>query len=638
MKNRRLYNMCGINGFNYSDTALIQAMNNITRHRGPDDNGVYADEHVTLGHNRLSIIDLSEKGHQPMSNEDGSIWITYNGEIYNFQGLREELLKKGHKFKSNTDTEVIIHAYEEYDLDFFNMLNGMWAFCIYDRNKRRFILGRDQFGIKPLYYYADKGRFIFSSMIGGILCHRVDTEPNDTAIMEYLAYNLEDHDTHTFFKNIYSLAHDSMLIYDLESGQCDIKKWYNPGLRAIKGKNDLRDLFIESVRLRTISDVPIGSCLSGGLDSSAIVCILDKYLKEPFYTFSFIAPGSPVDESRYIKEIGRVTNTKQFFTTIDSEMFLKDICDFIQCQEEPSTGLSIYVQYLVMRMAHEKGAKVLLDGQGSDEMFAGYVYYYSYYFYELLLKLKWYTLAKEMVMYLKNTKNLYPHSMLMFLLMPERMKYYVWKRSINTWVDHDYLNSLSKEKFDPRWRRMTLQEALSLTLFTTSIPEILRWEDKNSMRWSIETRPPFLDFILTESALAIPSDEKLQSGKRKVIFKEAIGDMIPDMISRRNDKIGFAAPADDFFRNDKIIEFCKSIIYSDSFKRRPYWKWARIEKLFNDHIRRKINIGDTIFKWINLEIWLRMYFPGISGDGCSPSTISVKSPAKRIALPVERIH
>lgn len=601
--------MCGINGFNWNDRYLIEEMNNATRHRGPDDKGIYTDEHVSLGHNRLSIIDLSVNGHQPMSNEDGTIWITYNGEVYNFIEIREELLKKGHKFKSNTDTEVIIHSYEEYGLDFVKKFNGMWAFCIYDKNKGVLILCRDQFGIKPLYYYVDGGRIIFSSMITGILCHRIETGPNSRAIMEYLAFNLEDHNTYTFFQDIYSLAHDSMLIYDLHTRGYVMKKWYRPSCRSIRCKDDVKELFIRSVISRTISDVPIGSCLSGGLDSSAIVCILDRSLKDKFYTFSFIAPGDSRDESRYISEIGKRTRTEQFFTMIHSEEFLEELYDFIMAQEEPVTGLSPYAQYRVMKLAHGHGAKVLLDGQGADELFAGYVYYYGYYFYELLRNFKWCTLLREMVSYIKVHRDTYPHAMFLFMLLPDTIKSYVFRKLINPWVNPDLLKSACGNEFDPRWKKMDLNSALSLTLFCAGIPEMLRWEDKNSMRWSIETRPPFLDIELVESVFSLPSDQKLRDGKRKLIFREAMEDIVPDIISGRNDKIGFAAPADDLFRNEKVISFCKDILYSESFKSRPYWRWDKVEKVFKEHIENKRNAGDIIFKWINLELWLRKYFP-----------------------------
>ena len=599
--------MCGINGFNWEDEDLVREMNKITRHRGPDDEGIYIDRAISLGHVRLSIIDLSKRGHQPMSNEDETIWIMHNGEIYNFKELGEELLKKGHKFRSRTDTEVVIHAYEEYGLESVSRFNGMWAFCIYDKNKDILVLSRDRFGIKPLYYYIDEDKIIFSSMIAGILCHDIETSPNDKAIIEYLAFNLEDHRQYTFFENIYSLAQGSILIYDLKTKQHNIRKWYHPKVRGPKKENDLRDIFVESVKLRTVSDVPVGSCLSGGIDSSTIVCTLDKFLDHTFYTYSLIAPGSPTDESKYIKEVGRNTDTKQFFITMNEEEFLEEIHDFIVAQEEPVTGLSPYAQYRVMKLAHEQGAKVLLDGQGGDELFAGYIYYFSWYFYELFTKFKWYTLIKEMGLYLRNFKNIFPHAMFIFLLLPDSIKYIVWKEFMNKWVNHELLEKLCEEK-DPRWKAMSLKDGLLLTLFSTAIPHLLRWEDKSSMRWSIESRVPFLDVVVVESASSLPSEQKLHNGRTKVIFKRAMKDILPEMIKNRTDKIGFGTPVDDFFRNEKIMAFSKEIIYSECFKNRPYWNWEEVEKAFIGHIENKKNAGPTIWKWINLEIWLREFF------------------------------
>ena len=363
--------MCGINGFSWKDEALIKRMNSVTEHRGPDDAGFLTDENVSLGHSRLSIIDLSEKGHQPMSNEDLSLWIIYNGEVYNFDELRKDLMEQGHIFKSATDTEVILHAYEQYGFECVKKFNGMWAFCIYDTNTGSLVLCRDQFGIKPLYYYHTKDNLIFSSMIAGILCHAIETSPNSRIIMEYLAYNLQDHDVATFFSHVNHLPSGSFLIYNLRTKQCEIKKWYTERISDTNDKRTIREHFIESVKLRTVADVPVGSCLSGGIDSSSIVCILDSLLGEKFYTFSLVVPGSVLDESRYIKEIGKHTKTEQFFTTIEYTEFMHELHDFIVAQEEPVTRMTSYSQYQVMKLAYKNGAKVLLDGQGEMRSLRG---------------------------------------------------------------------------------------------------------------------------------------------------------------------------------------------------------------------------------------------------------------------------
>ena len=605
--------MCGINGFTWSDRDLIQKMNAVTKNRGPDDEGEYVDNAVSLGHSRLSIIDLSQKGHQPMSNEDGTIWLTYNGEIYNFSEIREDLIKAGHIFKSHTDSEVIIHAYEEYGMDCLHRFNGMWAFCIYDKKQNRLILSRDRFGVKPLYYHVSDGKIIFSSMISSILTHPVQRQQEVSVIMEYLAFNLINHDTRTFFKDIWSLAPGSYLLFDLRSKELSINKWYRIQQRQPVSVAELTRLFIQSVRSRTVADVPIGSCLSGGIDSSAIVCTLDTMVNQPFFTYSLVFPGKKIDESHYMKEVGKHTRIQQKFTTLEKEDYIRNFRDFMQAQEEPTTGLAVYGQYCVMRLASMNNAKVLLDGQGGDEIFAGYDYYFAYYYYELLKRGRIITLLKEMHAYHNNFRNYYPHKIFGFMLLPAELRTWIYKHYLSSWLNYEVFQKYAVNKSDPRIHGMSLHDALSLTLLSTAIPHLLRYEDKNSMRWGIETRVPFLDVNLVESAMSIPTADKMRNGKTKVIFKEAIKTLIPGMILHRKDKIGFDTPNDEFFRDPQIIEFCKKIFTSEEFKSRPYWNYKEVEKQYNLHLEGKSNIGETIFKWINLEIWLREFFETTTG-------------------------
>ncbi|MDD1699698.1 MAG: asparagine synthase (glutamine-hydrolyzing) [Methanoregula sp.] len=600
--------MCGINGFNWADLDLIKKMNSVTKNRGPDDEGKYIDNFVSLGHSRLSIIDLSPKGHQPMSNEDETIWLTYNGEIYNFNEIRQDLIKAGHIFKSHTDSEVIIHAYEQFGIDCLSRFNGMWAFCIYDKNREQLILSRDRFGVKPLYYHLSDGKIIFSSMISSILSHPLKRQQEISVIMEFLAFNLINHDKRTFFKDILSLEPGSYLIFDLTSKDVQIKQWYQLKQHPTVTAQELTALFIQSVKSRTVSDVPIGSCLSGGIDSSAIVCTLDTMINQPFFTYSLIFPGKKIDESRYMKEVGKFTKIQQQFTTLNVNDFLHDLRDFIKAQEEPTTGLSAYGQYCIMKLAYENKAKVLLDGQGGDEIFAGYTYYFAYYYYELLKKGHILALIKEMRSYHKNLKDYYPQLFLCFILLPAKIQNYLYKNYLLKWLNFDLLQESAVNKRDPRCKPMALHDSLVLTLLYTAIPHLLRHEDKNSMRWSIETRVPFLDFNLVESAMSIPTTDKIQNGKTKIIFKEAIKNLIPDMILHRKDKIGFETPVDEFFRDPQIVEFCNTIFTSEQFKSRPFWNWKEIERQFTRHREGKSNIGDTIWKWINLEIWMREFF------------------------------
>ncbi|TFG45607.1 MAG: asparagine synthase (glutamine-hydrolyzing), partial [Candidatus Brocadiia bacterium] len=550
---------------------------------------------VSLGNCRLAILDLTPHGHQPMSNEDGSLWIVHNGEIYNFEELRTELIQLGHTFISRTDTEVVLHAYEQWGIESFEKFHGMWGFCLYDKKAGELILSRDPFGIKPVYYYHHDDRFIFSSMISGILVHKIDTRPNDTAVMEFLAYNLKGHTNNTFFENISIVPAGHYIRYDLKTGKPAVVKWYTPRIHENVSVQDIRQAFFNSVKYRTVADVPIGSCLSGGIDSTAIVCTLDKQLDYPFSTFSFSAPGYKIDETKYIKEVGKHTKTKQFFTEITDEEFLDEIYDLVKTLEEPILGPSLYAQYRVMKLAHQHGAKVLLDGQGGDEIFGGYTYYFAYRFYGLLRRCRLITLCREMFLCAKNFKSFLPFGLFTFILMPNRLKNAIFKLFVRRWINHSLLVKLCGERSDPRWQKLSLKEALRLTLFSTSIPHLLLWEDKNSMRWSVESRVPFLDTKLVEMALSLQPEQKLKNGKTKLIFKQAIKDILPEMILARKDKIGFTVPVNDLFRSPKIIDFCKKIIYSDSFKSRPYWKWDRICRMFNAHIAGRKNHGKELW-------------------------------------------
>ena len=602
--------MCGINGFSWGQLEQINKMNIISTNRGPDDTGTYVNDDVSLGHNRLSIIDLSMNGHQPMSNEDGSVIIVYNGEIYNFLELRPELEEKGHIFKSNTDTEVVIHAYEEYGPDCVQKFNGMWAFCIYDVAEERLLLCRDQYGIKPLYYNLDNNRIIFSSMISPILCHNINSSPNEQAIYAYLAFGLEDHTDETFFSGIKSLTPGCYLTYSLKEHKHSMSKWYSPQRGRPMTAPELRKLFIDSIELRTRADVEVGSCLSGGIDSSAIVCTLETTVDKQVKTFSFVADGSIKDETQYIAEVGKHCSLDQHFTKLNPAEFISECQDFITCQEEPVTTLSPYAQYRVMKLAHSTGTKVLLDGQGGDELFLGYEFYYPYLFYEKLSQLKIASFMRETIVYTLKHQSVYPHMIFLFQILPKPLQRYIFMNNICPWINYHYFRDCDLTG-DPRWVLSDTTDCQKLTLYTTVIPHLLRWEDKNSMRWGIESRPPFLDYRLVEAALALPSEEKIGDGDTKIIFKKAIGNLLPELIRTRKNKIGFEVSDDDFFRNPEVGHFCRKIIYSQSFRSRSYWNWDAIEKRYRDHMSGKINIGKEIWKWINLELWLKTFFPNI---------------------------
>ena len=602
--------MCGINGFNWKDEQLILKMNNALSHRGPDDQCIYTDERVSLGHRRLSIIDLSPAGRQPMANEDESIWIIFNGEIYNFSEIRRELEKIGHKFRSGTDTEVIIHAYEEWGTCCVERFNGMWGFAIYDKNKNLLFLSRDRFGVKPLYYYQDDQGIIFSSEIAGILQHEVLRSPNEKIVYQYLAFGLVDHTIETFFKGIYSLGAGENLIYDLSSKSIRFERWYDLESRiedmGPRSDEDLakrvQDLFQDSVRYRLIADVPVGSCLSGGIDSSSIVCVMRRLAENKIIkTFSLVFPGLPIDESEFIDEVTKQTKVQSYKETPTLEELLAELEDLVATQGEPFGSLSIYGQYKVMQLAKKNDMKVLLDGQGSDEIFAGYQRYHNYYLFACLKKGQF---GEFLRMFRPNFLEFVGTTLLGRTRPTRDLLNYLKSRKSARFVGDCYRGDKSYPLFE---RGFDLNAILREDITEISIPHLLRYEDRNSMRWSIESRVPFMDYRLVELALSLGYDMKINNGVTKYIFRKAMEGLVPSKILARRDKIGFATPDGIWFRKPEFIELIKNIIESTPFQRRPYWVPSEVEKLFREHRDGKKDNSGSIWRIINTEIWMRTF-------------------------------
>lgn len=610
--------MCGINGFTWRDESLLARMNDALRHRGPDDVGAYTDGRVSLGHRRLSIIDLTASGHQPMSNEDASIWIVYNGEVYNYKGIREELEAAGHSFRSETDTEVILHAYEEWGAECVERFNGMWAFAIYDIPKGLLFLSRDRFGIKPLYYHIDDRGLIFSSEIKSILQHDLPRAPNDRVIYEYLAFGLLDHSRETFFSGIFRLMPGENMIYDLACRSARTFQWYDLEARvgvleetlgAIseeEAAERVLSLLKDSVRYRLIADVPVGSCLSGGIDSSSIVYVMRLLgTNEQLKAFSMIFPGQSMDESAYINEVVQETKVQPFTTTPTTEDLIRDLFDLIWTQEEPFRSTSIYGQYRVMRLAHESGMKVLLDGQGADELFAGYHIYFKYYIFEALIHLQ---LSEAMssaaaIGYSLSDLLLFPAATVATRLGLGSLFRWAWDRRLRhlkPFYRGPSVNLLQERGF-------SLKRALMTDLLRYSIPQLLRYEDKNAMRWSIESRVPFLDYRLAELACALPSQFKICKGLTKHVLRKAMSGIVSGLILNRRDKIGFATPDGDWLSAPESVQLIRELIGSEKFKERPYWRAEEVVRIFEEHLSGKRRMSEDLWRIINTEMWLRTF-------------------------------
>lgn len=594
-------------------------MNLVLQHRGPDDQGTYTDEKVSLGHRRLAIIDLSPAGRQPKCNEDASIWIVFNGEIYNFQEIRAKLEKSGHNLSSNTDTEVIIHAYEEWGTGCVERFNGMWAFAIYDKNEGILFFSRDRFGVKPLYFCTHEKGLIFSSEIKGILQHSIKRVPNEKAIYDFLVLGFVDHLPQTFFQGIDRLMPGESMIYDLSKGTMNKFMWYDLASRLLDAGNiteeeaakRIRAVFEDSVRYRLISDVPVGSCLSGGIDSSSIVQAMRKNSETGVIkTFSMVFPGKKQDESSFINVVVAAAKVEAHKVSPTSDDLLKDLNDLIWTQEEPFGSLSIYGQYKVMQLANRNGMKVLLDGQGSDEIFAGYFIYYKYYLFESLLHLRVgeaTETAKRVKSKLKDMVLFPAMTILSALGLSQGILQNLWLSRMKYLKGFDRIvlaNPLADRGFD-------LNRALYSDLSSYSIPQLLRYEDKNSMRWSIESRVPFLDYRLVELAMSLPSGYKIRKGTTKYILRKAMKGLVPDRILERKDKIGFAAPDEDWLMSPDFVETARRIFASRKFKARRYWNAEVVMHMLEEHLglrcKSRKNHSEMLWRIINVELWLRAF-------------------------------
>lgn len=604
--------MCGISGIiNFNQKPVneneIRLMMEKMKHRGPDDEGVYIDNNVGLGFVRLSILDLSPAGHQPMFSKDGQYVIVFNGEVYNYIEIRDEL-KNDFQFRTGTDTEVVLAAYQKWGEACLDKFNGMFAFVIYNTKTKLLFGARDRYGIKPFYYYQDNNKFIFASEIKSLL-PLVKRQANDSVIFDYLLYNRTDHTEQTFLKNIFKLQHDSIL--SIKDNSVKIKKWYNLnekiGENKIISPEDYRGLLKDSLKLRLRADVPVGVSLSGGIDSSSIVSSLIKdFNLTELNTFSAVyGKDEPTDESSFIDEYkGMVKNMHYTYPTAD--MFFNDFESFIDAHNEPVPDIGPYAQYKVMELA-SKFVTVTLDGQGADEQLAGYHYFFGSYYKELFKKFKFQKLLIENYFYFKNHKSLDA---------VEYMIYYFLPSSLQNKVNSNIFPSIKKSFINSQKNNRKINEMLYspknlndslLQHFEYKLEHLLRWEDLNAMHFSIESRVPFLDYRLVEATLATPSNQKINKGETKHILRQAMQDILPNKITQRKDKKGFSNPRDKWFRTENFKNSILEIINSEKFKKRGYFDSNIAQVQYKKHLEDKTDASKEIWKWINLEVWFRKF-------------------------------
>jgi len=618
--------MCGICGIiNFKnlkvDSKNIQKMMSKMKHRGPDDEGLFIEDRVGFGFVRLSILDLSEAGHQPMfssgSNGIDSLQlvqeryvIVYNGEVYNYLEIRSVLIEKGYFFKSNTDTEVVLNSFIEWGDDCLNKFNGMWAFAIYDRETKELFCARDRYGIKPFYYYLDDEYFIFASEIPPILSilHKKPTA-NDQSIFDFLVFNRTDQTEQTFFSEIKKLQHGNKLT--IKNKKIKISKWYDlrekvKNTDGFKSATEFREVFSSAIGLRLRSDVPVGVCLSGGIDSSSIASVLIKeFNMKDLNTFSAVyQEDQEGDESDFIKLFNSELSN-MYYITPTAKTLLSDLISFISVHAEPIPSTSPYAQYKVMQLA-KNNVVVTLDGQGADEELAGYHYFYGFYFKDLLIQLRWMRLFSELFYYIGTHRSIYGLKTFLYFLLPKSSRTMLRLKEKDYLTDKFNSNNFHSVIAEELYGSASLQEAL-LNHFEYKLEHLLKWEDRNSMNFSIEARVPFLDYRLVEKTLATSSDKLIKNGMTKSILRESMHGLLYEKIRLRKDKVGFSTPQDEWFRTESFYHLIINILNSDSFKNRNIIDDKKAKSLFEKHFNKQINISNEIWKWINLELWYRLF-------------------------------
>jgi asparagine synthase (glutamine-hydrolysing) len=619
--------MCGIAGYFglEPDRGLLDRMNAAQRHRGPDDSGTHVDGPVGLAHQRLSIIDR-EGGRQPMATPDGRFVLAYNGEVYNYRTLREELAASSRTFVTHSDTEVVLQAYAAWGPEAFDRLNGMFAIAVWDRDEQTLTLARDQFGIKPLHVSrvseahggqdAGGGAWLFSSEIRPILVSgRHDRAPNERSLFRYLRHRVHDDGVETFFDGIERLLPGEMATISaagLERRRYGtLQQDLEQARPAATGAGDesvaaLRDGLTESIALRLRADVPVGTSLSGGLDSSTIAVGIDRLLMAEDasaravgprqQTFSAVFPGYRNDEERWVDDaVGACSGPVQSHRVRPtSAELLADLADFVRTQEEPVVSSGPYAQYRVMKEA-SRHVTVMLDGQGADEMLAGYVPQTVTHLRSLFARDRRAGLSEILA----------SRDILGGQVRSRLRTHLRGGGSVDALLRRDFTAAHADDTYAVVGAG--LRQRLVHDLFVASLPALLRYEDRNSMRFSVEGRVPFLDPDLVRTVFAMPDDAIIRGGWNKRVLRDAERDVLPDSITQRRNKIGFTTPQNEWFHEQR--EFVYQVFLSESFASRPYFDRSEVLSAFELWLSGRGSLDSMAFwRILNVELWLREFF------------------------------
>jgi len=653
--------MCGIVGiFNIQkqpiDLKTLIKSTEAIHHRGPDDEGYLlvnsargvvvpcggddTDPRLRLprienyfgqpfdfafGFRRLSILDLSPSGHQPMASLDGRYWIIFNGEIYNYIELRAELMNLGYKFSSTSDTEVLLTGYIHWGDKMLPKLVGMFAFAILDLQMRKLFLARDFFGIKPLYYALNDHRFAFASEAKALIAlGDVSRKVNPGALYMYLRYGLTDQDDRTLWNEIQHLPAAHYLEISLDSQKpfihptryWQIDRKTRLTLSAPEAAEQLRYFFLENIRFHLRSDVPVGAALSGGIDSSSIVSAMRYHQgKQKIHTFSYIADDPTINEESWADIVSQYAKTIAHKTRINTTDLVSDLDEFIFSMDEPVSTTSMYAQFCVFRLAQEAGIKVMLDGQGADELLGGYSYFFSARLVSLIRRHRW----KEAARFLKNTwhRPYFGGPRLVYRaggwLLPENF-HGLARRLIGEDLVPDWLNSnWFKKNGMPNqsvyiWdnSKDLFHTLLYQSVTQTSLPRLLRYEDRNSMAHSVESRVPFLTPSLVNFIFSLPEEYIIDmDGNTKAVFRQAMCDIVPTPVLQRRDKVGFATPERQWL--DDLQAWVEDILNSQIAASIPALNRIKINEEWRKVLTQRKAFNFQIWRWINLIRWVERY-------------------------------
>ena len=535
--------MCGVFfsiGFENLSGSVIDSVS----HRGPDGRGwnEFMSHHgpVVMAHRRLAIVDLSQDGHQPMASEDGRYWVTYNGEIYNYLEIRAELKASGYSFKTQTDTEVLLKSYLHWGPDCLNKFNGMFAFVIWDNQEKKGFAARDRFGVKPFYYYQQGDKIAFASEIKQFKHFpNWKSHLNQELALFYKSQGHCDHSRETLYKNVFQILPGHLAT--LERGAFNVSQWYSTSERI----DDLKltdnqacekflELFESSINLRLRSDVAVGACLSGGLDSSSIVSVIRKLKPDmEINTFSAVFPNYKVDESFYIDELVKSKKLTSHKNHPSFEQFLKDLDQILYHQDLPFPGTSIFAQWMTFQSARLNKIKVMLDGQGADEILLGYPSMLNSIIFDYAKKLQF----KNLVSFFKWQSKFNNQGLKPTLFLGLQQRYFNAYRM---------LLSFTNRKIDQKLSSLKSITDICLYYLSNNFQSLLRYEDRNSMAFSIESRLPFLDYRLVEFILSLHINQRFRNNATKWVLRKSMIGINIDEILDRKDKIGFATPEQDW--------------------------------------------------------------------------------------------